>query len=668
MKQHINFLLSASLLMTCALNTFGNPIRPQQAQQIANRYALVANTQLKRVTTQRFALPATSTSATLRMANANANASLYIYSRGAGKGFVIVSGDDCLPEVLGVAEQGDWNEATLPPALISLVDYYSEVILDAQSKNAPRRTPRAATGTKNISPLIQTHWHQSWPYNNSCPYDSKRGETAVTGCVATAAAQVAYYWQKEMPEASLEATPKNSAGDAPVTTSLPKGTAYNWDLMQTTYYYGDPTANQTAVANLMFIIGTTTGLTYSANGTFGVTANLTSTFDKQFNATSMVTGQSMFSKQEDWEKKLLENLEAKKPMVYSGADKDGNGHAFVLDGYRVSDNLFHFNLGWGGEGDGYYTVDTKTTAAGGFYQTQHCVCDITPRTRKIKATITIEDSTLLKNVDTPIKVKITNTSVAAFKNLYLYCTTKTKISSTDKPADKDEETLVNPSSSKTFTFHFKPTLASQKFNIFVVDGNGTIYAQMDQVPVMNTKSLLNLSELSISATDTKKESVTLGDSTKDVNVYQVYDPTAVVTALVSNNCEGSTICQPLITCAIDTIKASALASVTTQSKDTLIKVNTQAPYNYSFTKLVKGPLYRASLTTTSKVTLHQETLGREPVIWFRLTDPSTPVVDLEESDDAGIQSIYDLSGRKTAQPLQALPNGIYIINGKKIIK
>ena len=35
---------------------------------------------------------------------------LYIFSRGEGEGFVIVSGDDCLPAIIGYTESGDYDE------------------------------------------------------------------------------------------------------------------------------------------------------------------------------------------------------------------------------------------------------------------------------------------------------------------------------------------------------------------------------------------------------------------------------------------------------------------------------------------------------------------------------------------------------------------------------
>ena len=52
---------------------------------------------------------------------------------------------------------------------------------------------------------------------------------------------------------------------------------------------------------------------------------------------------------------LKENIDNSWPMYYSGFSSAG-GHAFVCDGYQ--EDYFHFNFGWGGSQDGYYTLLT----------------------------------------------------------------------------------------------------------------------------------------------------------------------------------------------------------------------------------------------------------------------------------------------------------------------
>ena len=67
------------------------------------------------------------------------------------------------------------------------------------------------------------------------------------------------------------------------------------------------------------------------------------------------------------------------PMYYGGC-QDGGCHAFVCDGYDDND-MFHFNLGWGGGSDGWYIIDeapytSPADAMFNFVPTE--IYDITP--------------------------------------------------------------------------------------------------------------------------------------------------------------------------------------------------------------------------------------------------------------------------------------------------
>ena len=60
---------------------------------------------------------------------------------------------------------------------------------------------------------------------------------------------------------------------------------------------------------------------------------------------------------EEWHAILKGQLDNGRPLIYSGSDENFlNAHAFVCDGYDEND-YYHFNFGWGGVMDGYFTVD-----------------------------------------------------------------------------------------------------------------------------------------------------------------------------------------------------------------------------------------------------------------------------------------------------------------------
>ena len=57
-----------------------------------------------------------------------------------------------------------------------------------------------------------------------------------------------------------------------------------------------------------------------------------------------------------------------------------DGHAFVCDGYKstLSGYKFHFNWGWLGQGNGYFTLDDLTPGAGNFSFNQMAIFNIQP--------------------------------------------------------------------------------------------------------------------------------------------------------------------------------------------------------------------------------------------------------------------------------------------------
>ena len=65
-----------------------------------------------------------------------APAPYYIFSRGAGKGFVIVSGDDAIAPILGYTDQGDYDESQLPIQLKTYLKAWEEKITKLQQQNA----------------------------------------------------------------------------------------------------------------------------------------------------------------------------------------------------------------------------------------------------------------------------------------------------------------------------------------------------------------------------------------------------------------------------------------------------------------------------------------------------------------------------------------------------
>ena len=205
-----------------------------------------------------------------------ADAPYYVFSRGVGKGYVIVSGDDSTAPIIGYTDNGDFEYDALPIQLKGMLDSWAKKVNSLKSsprkvkgqKSAAARLASARRGVdgfkaswEDIPILLATHWHQNSPYNNLCPV-MDNGNRTVTGCLATAGSQIAYYFWKDNPDTLLYDTPTYGYG-TPVTMSLPKGTPIKYNIMRT---QGQGTAEQNlAVARLMYAMGTCSYLTYGSS-------------------------------------------------------------------------------------------------------------------------------------------------------------------------------------------------------------------------------------------------------------------------------------------------------------------------------------------------------------------------------------------------------------------
>ena len=140
------------------------------------------------------------------------NAPYYVFNAEGNDGFVIVSGDDRTEPILGYSDKGSLDMDNLPPNLKGWLEEYEKQIKAIEgSTNTVRRAPLRTTSSTPkvpIEPLITTQWGQGSPYNNLCPEID--GEHCVTGCIATAMAQVMYY--HKWPQNACAAIPEYTTG------------------------------------------------------------------------------------------------------------------------------------------------------------------------------------------------------------------------------------------------------------------------------------------------------------------------------------------------------------------------------------------------------------------------------------------------------------------------
>ena len=258
----------------------------------------------------------------------------YAFNIGSGEGFVIVAADDRPEPVIAYAERGAFSAADLPANARAWLDG----AYGAYEAYAPQ-SPQLPQLPQPVRPLITTQWGQQAPYNRLCP------DGCVTGCVATATAQVMNYHR--WPQAATTAIPAYSTYD-----ELPP-TTFDWAAMPAMLTDGD---NSEAVARLMLYCGRAEQMRYSAvSWTYEEAVPLALTHFFGYDGGVRVVYRNDYTN-DAWTTLILGELQAGRPVIYSGQRAEG-GHEFVIDGYD-GEGFFHFNWGWGGQSDGWYRLET----------------------------------------------------------------------------------------------------------------------------------------------------------------------------------------------------------------------------------------------------------------------------------------------------------------------
>jgi hypothetical protein len=368
----------------------------------------------------------------------------YIFTGSAGQGFIIVSADDIVQPILGYSSDRSINMSNLSPSFEKWMEgYKSQIGFAVQNHMQPTDKIKAAwmdmfnnvfpaqRSPLAVSPLCNTAWDQQPYVNEMCPYDpaNTTNQHCVTGCPATAMAQIMKYWNYPTQGSGIHAYNHDTYG----TLSANFGaTTYNWAAMPN--YVN---SSNSAVATLMYHCGVAVEMGYGANSSGSyVIINASPTpeqaceyaFKTYFGYDpSTIQGLERAGYSDaSWITLLKTDLNASKPIQYAGYG-GGGGHTFVCDGYDSSDN-FHMNWGWGGSCDGYFAISALNPGSlgtgggtGGFNSNQQALIGIQPLSTvpvgsglQLYSSINITPSPIAFNSAFNVNVDITNLSTNTF--------------------------------------------------------------------------------------------------------------------------------------------------------------------------------------------------------------------------------------------------------------
>jgi hypothetical protein len=378
-------LLLFGLLTFFGMTTFAKQVDENTAKQVGQNFLATRTNSQTLKNSSSFQLVYKSNS---KISNplASIQPTTYFYVFNAStSGFIIVAGDDNVTPILGYSDQGVFDPNNIPRNVAKWFEGYKSEIRSIIEQNIQPtnkikdewqslkngNTNNSSAKTRaSVNPLMQTQWNQSPYYNSLCPGGS------VTGCVATAMAQIMKYWNYPATGSGFHSYNHQNYG----TLSANFGsTTYQWGSMPNSV-----NSTNNAVATLMYQVGVSVDMNYSpqVSGAYVISAQSPITncseyaLKTYFGYKNTLQGvQRANYNQTQWLNLLKTELDASRPILYAGFGS-GGGHCFVADGYDNNDYI-HFNWGWGGAYDGYFQINalnpsgTGTGGGSGGYNSGH---------------------------------------------------------------------------------------------------------------------------------------------------------------------------------------------------------------------------------------------------------------------------------------------------------
>lgn len=284
---------------------------------------------------------------------------LYIFNI-SDDGFIIVPADDNVRPVLGWSMENLYTLENHPPqfdyflrmykAAVKLGDDYKEEGVDPNQEwerlavNPNSFSPQKRG--KSVGPLLTCYWDQCYDWNIYCPYDANAvcwNSRVPVGCVATAMAQIMYYWK--YPNTGEGSHGYNS--NYGYLSANFGNTSYQWSQM-------DDYNGTNASALLSYHCGISVDMDYGPYGSGAYSTKVDDAFEDHFRYDNDASFKSRYSNYTNWVNLLASDINLGRPIYYSGCEPGEGCHAWVVDGYTSGDE-FHVNYGWGGFG-GWYSI------------------------------------------------------------------------------------------------------------------------------------------------------------------------------------------------------------------------------------------------------------------------------------------------------------------------
>lgn len=341
-------------------------------------------------------------------------------------GFVIVSNDDLLPAVIAYSNTV-FDKNTSNTGFKWYLSAVEEAINGIVKAGKPRTmiAPDQSKYAAKIPSFVTSIWGQEKPYNNLCPEGTTSGTGSwqgygstgrtVTGCVATAMAQIMYYnrWPEKGTGGTHSVYVKQADGTKKIVTVNYEESFYDYTNMIDSYKGHYSKEQGDAVAKLMLDCGVAADMNYATDGSGTYTENAARGLRRNFGypETTQILKRRRYSEQA-WMDIIYNEINERRAILYTGVDNKNGGHAFVLSGYDETGKVW-INWGWDGASDGFYDIALLNPKSYKFSEDQDMIIGIEgEKTETLQDTITVDTPGRLQElIADSIKSKISSLKI-----------------------------------------------------------------------------------------------------------------------------------------------------------------------------------------------------------------------------------------------------------------
>ena len=541
----------------------------------------------------------------------------YIYNTSST--FIVVAGDDRAEEILMVGDRPLKDINNLAPGLKDMLGQYKNEIMFLQEHPGLKVDPIAAPRTANKlsgsdsggTYMLDCMWDQETPYNNLCKFTySGTTYTCYTGCPATSASMVMYYWK--WPTAATGEVPAytstldiSSSRSVNFTYAALASTTFDWDNMIDSYSGSYTTAQGNAVATLMRYVGQAEEMMYgtSSAGGSGISvynaqdvADMFIRFGYDESTTRLVQktsdysgGQTLYSDSE-WATLIQTEMNAGRPVVFMAVSSSAGGHAFNVDGYNSSTNKYHCNFGWSGDGNAWCSLNSFGYSSGWssyyFNSFQQMIIGIQPADLDPVLTVSPSSLTFTGYTGNTYTQTFTVTGKYLTGNVTLSC------SGTGYSISPTTLTAAQAEAGATVTVTYAPTATGTRTGTVTVASSGATSQTVSLTGTATERPVITPSETAMTFTTNLGTAVTKTFTVKGSNLA----------GNVTLSCSGTGF-------SINKTTISATAASTTSGSSVTVTYNptTEGTHTGTITLTSEG-------AETKTITLNGTAVDNTPVI------------------------------------------------------